>query len=139
VAKPGEAELVELERQWMAAVRDRDVEFLEDLLAEEFTLITGRPGVEVRSRAEWLAITGGEYAIDEFGFQEIVARAYGDAGVVLSRYRQTARMGDQDRSAAYLMTDVFVRRDGHWRAVVRHISPLGDRPVGRNLAGEPLA
>jgi hypothetical protein len=29
----------------------------------------------------------------------------------------------------FLMTDVFVRRDGRWRAVTRHVSPLEPRAV----------
>ena len=42
--------LEQLEHQWVEAVRDRDLETLERVLGEEFTLTTGRPGNEVRSR-----------------------------------------------------------------------------------------
>ena len=108
----------------MRAVRDRDMAFLDALLAEEFTLITGRPGAEVRGRQEWLDITRDRYVIEEFSFPELEVLPLGDAAVVRSRYRQRARMDDQDRTQAFLITDVFVRRGGAWRAVTRHISPL---------------
>jgi ketosteroid isomerase-like protein len=125
VSESAERELKELEHTWMEAVRGRDMEFLEELLADEFTLTTGRPGAEVRSRREWLEVTRDEYAIERFEFEEIRVQPHGDAAVVRSRYRQRARMGDQDRSTSYLMTDVFVRKGGRWRAIARHISPLG--------------
>jgi ketosteroid isomerase-like protein len=113
-----------LERRWMDAVRDRDMAFLEELLGEEFTLTTGRPGAPVRAREEWLAITRERYAIEEFEFEDLEVLPYGHVAVARSRYRQRATMDGEDRAQAYLMTDVFVRRKGRWQAVTRHISPL---------------
>jgi ketosteroid isomerase-like protein len=120
-------ELESLEREFMRAVQRRDVAWLSDRLGDEFTLTTGRPGHEVRSREEWLRVTGEEYEIDSFSFDELEVLDYGDAAVVRSRYRQRARMGGEDRSESYLMTDVWVRREERWRLVTRHISPLGPR------------
>ncbi|HEX8855699.1 MAG TPA: nuclear transport factor 2 family protein [Thermoleophilaceae bacterium] len=128
-------ELVDLEYAWLEATRTRDMEFLERLLGEEFTLTTGRPGVEVRSRAEWLDVTRDSYAIDSFEFADVDARVYGDAALVRSHYRQRGRMGGEDRTTAYLMSDVLVRRDGRWQAVARHISPLEQDPPDRGLRG----
>lgn len=108
----------------MRAVQERDMAFLERLLAEEFVLVTGRPGHEVRGRSEWLEVTREEYSIDSFTFEEIEVLGYGDAALVRSRYSQHGRMGGADRSQSYLMTDVFVRRDGRWQAAHRHVSPL---------------
>ena len=45
------------ERELQAAVAARDVVALDRLLGPEFTLTTGRPGNEVRGRAEYLEIT----------------------------------------------------------------------------------
>jgi Domain of unknown function (DUF4440) len=117
-------ELIRLAHRWMEAVRDRDMEFLEDLLAPEFTLTTGRPGAEVRSRREWLEVTRDQYAIESFAFDAIHVDVYPGAAVVRSRYSQRGRMGDADRSQPFLMTDVLIRRGDGWRAVTRHITPL---------------
>jgi len=35
-------------------------------------------------------------------------------------------MDGADRSTAYLMTDVWVRRGGRWTPVARHATPLSD-------------
>jgi hypothetical protein len=53
----GAEEIEDVERRFMDAVRDRDMDALEAMLGERFTLTTGRPGAEVRGRAEWLAVT----------------------------------------------------------------------------------
>jgi hypothetical protein len=50
-------EVEAIERELQAAVAARDLDTLERLLGPEFTLTTGRPGTEVRGRAEYLEIT----------------------------------------------------------------------------------
>ena len=117
-------ELRRLENRFMTAVAERDVDFLEHHLGEEFTLITGRPGHETRDRAEWLEVTTTAYEIRSFRFEELNVLDYGDVAVVRSRYSQEATMGDAERSQSYLMTDVWHRREGAFRLVSRHISPL---------------
>jgi ketosteroid isomerase-like protein len=117
-------EIEQLERTFMDAVRDRDMDTLEAMLGERFTLTTGRPGAEVRGRAEWLEVTRGSYVIESYEFEWLEIDRYGDAAVARSRYRQRGRMGDDDRTQPFLMTDVWVRSEGDWRLVSRHITPL---------------
>jgi ketosteroid isomerase-like protein len=117
-------ELRRLETAWMQAVQRRDVTFLDQLLGAEFTLTTGRPGHEVRTRQEYLEVTREAYRIESFTFEELEVLVHGEAALVRSRYRQEASMGGQDRTQTYLMTDVFFRRQGRWQAVTRHVTPL---------------
>jgi ketosteroid isomerase-like protein len=117
-------EVRELEERFMAAVTERDVDFLDRHLGDEFTLTTGRPGHETRGRAEWLDVTATAYEIRSFRFDELEVLEYGDVAVVRCRYSQEASMDGADRSQSYLMTDVWHRRDGALRLVSRHISPL---------------
>jgi ketosteroid isomerase-like protein len=117
-------EVRELEERFMAAVAERDLGFLERHLGEEFTLTTGRPGHETRGRAEWLEVTATAYEIRSFRFDRLEVLEYGDVAVVRCRYSQEATMGGADRSQAFLMTDVWHHREGAFRLVSRHISPL---------------
>jgi ketosteroid isomerase-like protein len=117
-------DLKAVEERFMRAVAARDLDYLEAHLAPEFKLVTGRPGHEMRERAEWLAVTAESYVIEEFSFDELDVVELGDVAVVRSRYRQRGSMDGADRSQPFLMTDVW-RRDGEeWRLVTRHISPL---------------
>ena len=120
----GSAEVRELLVRWAEAVRNRDIRFLERLLAPEFTLTTGRMPNPVRGRDEYLEITESRYEVSEFEFDQIEVLDYGDAAVVRSRNRQRGSMDGEDRSQAFLMTDVFVLIEGRWLAVTRHVSPL---------------
>ena len=122
--EPAEGEIEELLRRWAHAVADREMAFLEALLAPEFTLTTGRTAAPVRTREQYLAVTRDEYEVDSWQFDEIVVQHYGRFAVARSRYTQTGRMGTEARNGAYLMTDVFVKQKGRWRAVARHISAL---------------
>ena len=121
---PPESEIEELLRHWARTVAEREMAFIETLLAPEFTLTTGRPGAEVRTREQYLAITRDEYEIDSWEFDEIVVQHYGRFAVARSRYTQTARMGTEPRDGTYLMTDAFVKQSGRWRVVARHITAL---------------
>jgi ribonuclease HI/ketosteroid isomerase-like protein len=120
----GEDEVEALVHRWAEAVEKREMAFLEALLAPEFTLTTGRPGAEVRTREQYLAITRDEYEVDSWRFDEIVVQHYGRFAVARSRYTQTGRMGGETRDATYLMTDALVKQSGRWRAVARHITPI---------------
>ena len=122
--EPPEAEIEELLRRWAQAVADREMAFLETLLAPEFTLTTGRQQVPVRTREQYLAVSRDEYEVSSWAFEEIAVQHYGRFAVARSRYTQTGRMGDQPRDDTYLMTDAFVKQAGRWRVVARHISPL---------------
>jgi len=117
-------ELTRLQHAWMEAVKRRDIEFLERLLGPEFILITGRPGIETRTRQQYLDVTRDRYTLKSFEYVELDVHAYGDFGFARSRYSQRGWMNDKQRNQAFLMTDVWVRRDGSWQAVSRHISPL---------------
>jgi ketosteroid isomerase-like protein len=132
--KRAEQVLARLERQLIEAVRDRNLDWLERHLAEEFTLTTGRPGAEVRSRREWLDVTRDRYEIESFEFVEVEVRVYGHVAVVASRYRQKARLDDLDRSGTYLVTDVWLRRGGRWQLVTRHSTALSRAAESREEA-----
>jgi ketosteroid isomerase-like protein len=119
-----EGQFAELERRWAEAVRDRDIRYLERLLAPEFTLTTGRRPNPVRGRDEYLQITESRYEVSEFEFERIEVLEYGDAAVVRSRYRQRGSMNGDPRDQPFLMTDVFALVDGQWLAVTRHVSPM---------------
>jgi len=113
-------ELVGLSHELVRAVQEHDVARLDSLLAEEFTL-DGAAGTLTRD--ELLDAAAGEYAVEDFSYLEIDPELYGNTAVVVSRYRQTAKIGDRDASGELRVTDVWVRRDGRWQIVRRHATP----------------
>ena len=70
-------------------------------------------------RRSW-RLPPGPYEIDEWSYEEIDPEVYGDTAVLVSRYRQTARLDGRDLSAHMHVTDIWVRREGRWQIVRRH-------------------
>ncbi len=110
-------ELVELAHELARAVCDHDVGRLEELLASEFTL-QGAAGQ--LDRDEFLQAAAGPYEIDEFSYEEIDPEIYGNTAVLVSRYRQVARLDGRDLSRRMHVTDIWTRRDARWQIVRRH-------------------
>ena len=115
-------ELITLSSELVAAVQRHDRGRLEYLLAAEFTL-NGAAGE--LDREEFLEAASGPYEIDEFAYEEIDPEIYGDTAVLVSRYRQAARLDGRDLSHAMHVTDIWVRRDGRWQIVRRHATIAG--------------
>ena len=110
-------ELVELAHDLARAVSEHDVERLESMLAAEFTL-QGAAGQ--LDRQTFLEAASGPYEIDEFAYEEIDPEVYGNTAVLVSRYKQVARLGRRDLSHRMNVTDIWTRRDGRWQIVRRH-------------------
>ncbi|MBA2641641.1 MAG: nuclear transport factor 2 family protein [Actinobacteria bacterium] len=110
-------ELRGLSHELVRAVQEHDTKRLDELLAEEFTL-DGAAGTLARD--ELLEAAAGAYEVDAFSYDEIDTQIYGNMAVVVSRYRQTARLEGREASGALRITDVWVRRDGRWQIVRRH-------------------
>ena len=110
-------ELIELSNDLIRAVSTSDVARLDQLLSPEFTL-QGAAGY--LDRGQLIAAAGGPYEIDSWQYEEIEPEVYGDTAVVVSRYRQEGRFLGKELSNRMNVTDIWVRRDAHWRLVRRH-------------------
>jgi hypothetical protein len=110
-------ELIELSNELIACVQKHDRPRLEELVAREFTL-NGAAGQ--MDRETFMEAAAGPYEIDEWAYEEIDPEVYGDTAVLVSRYRQTARLDGRDVSALLHVTDIWVRRDSRWQIVRRH-------------------
>jgi ketosteroid isomerase-like protein len=115
-----EAALIALANDWMAAWQRDDRARIEEILAPEFTLISSRTD-RIVERAEWIALLD-QVRNDWFAYEDVRVDVFGDAAVVRSRMSQRATVGDQPWDATFMLTDVWIRRDGRWQVVARHSS-----------------
>ena len=118
------AVIPQLEREWMVAWLARDRDTCARILADDFLLTSAR-GV-LMTKAEWLAALDSIVG-ESFQWEEIRVRPFGDVAVVHCRTRQRASVAGHDWSGRFLLTDVWVHRDGRWQVVSRHgTGPLPD-------------
>ena len=114
------AEVLDLERRIEAAVLRADTDFLDGILASDFTYTHGdgwTTGGAVRGvdhRAEWLASLAGRYSQREVDSQQV--ELHGDVAITMGRVR--ARSGPAagaPRAFSFWYVRVYALRDGRWR------------------------
>ena len=115
-------ELIHAEHLWMDAWRQLDAPQLRDSLADEFTLTSARTD-QLMTKAQWLELAlSGRVVAESFEFSDVIVHVYDDVAVVKSRMRQQATVDGRAWNETFMLTDVWVRRDGRWQVVARHSS-----------------
>lgn len=112
-----------LERDWVEALRNRDMERLRALVHPDFVLIgTRSTGPFIMRRNEWLdAIQRRD--VESIALEVHDASAVGDVmmGTVLAKWR--VKYLGRVIEDCVLLTDVWALEDGQWRAIRRHSTP----------------
>jgi ketosteroid isomerase-like protein len=117
-------QLAQLQRDWMQAVADRDMNRLEEIVAPGFRFTAIHLNPEPMTREQWMAAAREGYTIVSFAYESMDIDVFGDTAIVHSRYSQVASYLHTSLSNAFRLTDVWSRMDGTWRVVARHSSIL---------------
>lgn len=135
---PVEAHISNLERQWAAAFQRKDVAALQKMMADGYSLVIAVESLplQVVPRNAWLEALA-DYSITEASVDHLHVRMYGDVAVAVMLWRQTATLHGEDRTAVFMLTDIWVNVDGEWRLAERHSSrpehPGAARPHSQAL------
>lgn len=118
-----ERDLVALTREWSRAIVSDDADRIGTYMDDDWVIVSWT-GVTTRDDFLSYVRSGalGHSAMDPAGEPRV--RVYGDTAVLSVRVTSTAQYGGADIDADEWTTDVFVRRDGRWRCVLTHITPV---------------
>lgn len=108
--------LVQLEQDWDAAFRRKDVRFIETILADEFvaTYSNGSRG----DRAKELELAADfNLQIDSSTLDDFIVKVYGDTAVVWMSQHLVGPSQGRQLEVTFRYVDVFVLRDGRWQCV----------------------
>jgi len=111
-----EQQILKLSRdkwQWMA---ERKMEQLEALFHEEAFFV--HMGATMTRDQELGVIRGGNIQYKQADIHEATARILGDTAIVLNRIRLLAVVGGNEVTNPFMVTEVYVRRDGKWKLAV---------------------
>src|SRR3954447_12568072 len=105
------AELERLEDEWMARMQARDMDRLEEIVADgvRFTAIHLNP--EPMTREQWMGAGRQGHTIVSFAYESMDIDVLGDTAVVHSRYSQVASYHHTSLSNAFRLTDIWSRID----------------------------
>jgi len=109
----------------MSAMQARDMERLDELVADGFRFTAIHLYPEPMSRQQWMDAAREGYTITSFAFEKMEIDVFGDTAVIHARYSQVANWDQNNLSNVYRLTDVWSRGVNGWQVVARHSSILG--------------
>jgi ketosteroid isomerase-like protein len=122
-----EQEVAQLADTWATAELQGDTAFLEKHLADDFVGV-GPLGFLLTKR-QWLARhQSGDMQYAAHTLDEVRARAYTEAAIVIGRLTQQATYQGNPMNVQMRTTLVFVRQDGQWRLAGLHFCNIGQPP-----------
>ena len=113
-----------LERTWLDAYEQRNVESMNAIVADDFTITF--PDGSIQTKPQIIASLKSPAATAmKFTTENVQSRVYGDTviliGTVVSEWKQNDKpMTDRSR-----YTDTYVRRGVRWQVVASHLSNAG--------------
>jgi ketosteroid isomerase-like protein len=123
-----EQELLEAEREWADVVMRKDKVAADSILADEFRLT----GPELQRLSTGRAATKDVWLetlplIDtrSFNLSDAQITVYGRAAVVFVRATIDWSIQGRPLPSHYMLTDLWVQREGRWQVVTRLSEPLG--------------
>jgi ketosteroid isomerase-like protein len=109
-----EPEIRKIERELIAAVLRRDSAFMDDLWANDASIIT--PFGDLYGKA--MMINFDEKLVNEsIATDEIEVRLYERTAIVTGRATIKSRYEDLDLSGRYRFTRVYIKKEEDWRIV----------------------
>ena len=120
-----EQSLISLEKDWAHAYLTDDAAFLENLLSPTFVLTNVR-GVVSTKDEEVGEVRDHFIHYDKFESSDMKVHLYGDTAFVTGEtyIKATVTKTDRPINASVRFTDVFVRHDGKWQAIVSQATAL---------------
>jgi ketosteroid isomerase-like protein len=112
--------VLDLEREIMTAIRNKDAVALELMLGEDFVYRT-HFGAEA-NKAEFLqSVASFPVEILSIHGEELKTNVYGETAIITGVQHAEARVPEGGlEESAVAFTDVFVRRDGRWLMVLAY-------------------
>lgn len=116
-------ELKQIQQRLITAWINGDRETIDAILADDWAVTD--PGGRVLTKAQVMAeLDSGERKLESGTIDEINVRLFGDVAVVTGKTAATGSYQGTSVSVSFRFTDVFVKKDGNWRAVASHATMI---------------
>jgi ketosteroid isomerase-like protein len=111
-----EATVAALERKWAQAIVNRDIETLDDLIADDF-IGTSWMGDTYSKTKAMTDIEFRVFVAESLDLEDVKVNVFGDTAVVTLIQVEKSKYDNFDCSGRYGYSNVWVKRDGVWKAV----------------------
>jgi hypothetical protein len=122
-SKTLQQEIIALEKSFALAIQTRDTLQTKRFLSDSYFLAIGVQGMplQIIPREQWL-LGLKDYVTETFSIDDIKVNIYGNTAIALLMYSQKATVRGQDRSAQFMLTDIWVKVNKSWMIAERHSS-----------------
>jgi len=108
--------LIKIEHEWVDALAKKDADKLDHILASDWAMVT--PTGKIVSKSEALNdLKSGAEHYDSVTLGDMNVRVFGHTAVVRGSSEENSQYNGRNTSGHYIFNDVFVKRDGNWKAV----------------------
>ncbi len=121
--KTPQEEIIALEKSFAEAIKTQDTVQTKKFQSETYFLsiaVQGMP-LQIVPKERWLSGLK-DYVTESFSIDDIKVNVYGNTAVAILLYSQKAIVHGQDRSAQFVLTDIWVKENKRWMIVERHSS-----------------
>ena len=131
--KTSQEEIIDLEKSFAVAIKTQDTLQTKKFQSDTYFLAIGVQGMSLQiiPRERWLSGLK-DYVTESFSIDDVKVNVYGNMAVAMLLYSQKATVRGQDRSAQFVLTDIWVKGDKSWMIAERHSSrpeiPVATRP-----------
>ena len=117
-----------LERKWTESYKQRSIDILSSLLAEDF-VITIEDG-NIYSKAGYISHSADNSVhVEVAELSDLKVRMHGDTAVVTGAYHERGESSGKSYEYHDRLTDVWMKTGGKWQVVASHYSvPYKPRP-----------
>ncbi len=129
VVGKAEEEVRKLERSWLDAYEQFDVEAMQRIVADDFTITF--PDGSIQTRPQIIAALKRPRRPAQpamrFYTEDVQSRAYGETVILIGRVITEYQRDGQTVKEQSRYTDTYVRRNGRWQVVASHLSNIAEQ------------
>ena len=117
--------MVVLEREYNAAFLRHDIQWIADVLADDY-IVTYGDGSVGGKETDLKSLREPDETITASSLDDFTVHDYGNFVVVNFRVTAKGTRKGKPLNAQFRYTDVFTQRDGKWKAVASHNTHIGE-------------
>jgi uncharacterized protein (TIGR02246 family) len=112
-----------LEDAWVNAIVHKNIDVLNRVMAEDFKGVSAN-GQQYTKQEAIADVRSGFYAVESMQLQNVSVAVLGDMALVKFYQNEKSKLGEENSGGRYAFTDVWVKRDGEWRAISSQGTPV---------------
>jgi ketosteroid isomerase-like protein len=113
-----EQALLQMERDWAAAILKKDTAVVDKFLAKEF--VSNLPGRTLNKTQLLAEMKTNPAKIESAENSDMLTMVFGDTAVVHGLYTEKSTTNGKDTSLKGRWTEVYAKRDGRWQCVTQY-------------------